>query len=73
MKQALVFCLCLAAIAVHAQKLNVLFPICDGLNGDLACYGHDRVQSPNIDRLAADGTDAEQTDGWQQVKRTVIR
>ncbi len=37
------------------QRPNVLFLICDDLNCDLSCYGHPKVQSPNIDRLAARG------------------
>ncbi|MCG6156097.1 sulfatase [Rubinisphaera margarita] len=37
------------------SRPNVLFIICDDLNCDLGCYGDDRVESPNIDRLAEQG------------------
>ncbi len=46
----------LSASLHAADKKNVLFLIADDLNCDLSCYGHPRVQTPNIDRLAARGT-----------------
>lgn len=38
-----------------ARKPNVLFLVADDLNCDLHCYGHARVVSPHIDRLASRG------------------
>lgn len=36
-------------------KKNVLFIVIDDLNNTLACYGHETVLTPNIDKLASQG------------------
>ena len=39
------------------QRPNILFILADDWGwGDLACYGHPRIRTPNLDRLAAQGT-----------------
>jgi uncharacterized sulfatase len=48
--------LALPAMGQGAEKLNVLFISVDDMNNDLGCYGHPLVKSPNIDRLAREGT-----------------
>ena len=41
-----------------AQKPNILFIFSDDWGwGDLSCHGHPYVKTPNIDRLAKEGTD----------------
>ena len=38
------------------KKPNLLIALCDDLGyGDLGCYGHPVVKTPNLDRLAAEG------------------
>ena len=38
------------------RKPNIIFIMADDLGyGDLGCYGQKRIQTPNIDRLAAEG------------------
>ena len=54
----LVSILC-ASSHVHAEtRPNILFIFADDWGwGDLGCHGHPYVKTPNIDRLAAEGTD----------------
>src|SRR5271157_4288263 len=47
--------LALRAPGAVPQKPNVLFLVVDDLRPELACYGRDYIQSPNIDRLAGRG------------------
>lgn len=54
------FCLMLLVLAagstVQAASPNFLFILCDDLGyGDLHCYGHPTIRSPNLDKLAAEG------------------
>jgi arylsulfatase A-like enzyme len=49
-----------SASSAQLRKPNVLLLVADDLNCDLHCYGHSRVQSPHIDRLAQRGVRFEQ-------------
>jgi len=57
MRRFIISCLftCLSALGTAAEKTNVLLIMADDLNNDLGCYGHPKVKSPNIDRLASQG------------------
>src|SRR3954465_13792678 len=42
--------------AAQAPKPNILIILCDDLGyGDLGCYGHEAIRTPNLDKLAAQG------------------
>ena len=46
-----------AAIAAAAPRPNIVFIFADDLGwGDLGCYGNRRIKTPNLDRLAGEGT-----------------
>ncbi len=47
--------LTMAGFAAAPAKRNVLFIAVDDLRPQLGCYGHPRIKSPNIDRLASRG------------------
>src|SRR5687767_15237624 len=43
--------------AAAAEKPNIIFILADDLGwGDLGCYGHPITRTPNLDRLAREGT-----------------
>lgn len=47
----------LGSVALAAEKPNVVFILCDDLaQGDLGCYGQKLIQTPNLDRMASEGT-----------------
>ncbi len=50
--------LCVASrLGARERSPNVIFILADDLGwGDLGCYGHPFTQTPNLDRLAAQGT-----------------
>jgi iduronate 2-sulfatase len=49
-------CILLAASPAFSQRPNVLFIAVDDLRVTLRCYGDDHVLSPQIDKLASEGT-----------------
>lgn len=52
----LVFLVLAAAVSAQSPKPNIIFILADDLGyGELGCYGQKLIQTPNIDRLAAEG------------------
>lgn len=55
MKRSLILSL-LCGLLHAAEKPNVIYILADDLGyGDLSCYGQEKFQTPNIDRLAKEG------------------
>jgi len=55
-KRILLTLAALVAVALTAADKNIVFVIADDLSPTLGCYGDVTAVTPNIDRLAADGT-----------------
>ena len=52
------FCSMFAMRLKAAEQPNILFIFADDWGwGDLSCHGHPYIRTPNIDRLASEGTD----------------
>lgn len=48
--------LCVTSQLRADDRPNIVVILCDDLGyGDLACYGHPHIQTPHLDRLAAEG------------------
>src|SRR3954468_11414601 len=43
-------------LAADAPRTNIVVLLCDDLGyGDLGCFGHPRIKTPELDRLAGEG------------------
>lgn len=57
MLRPLLLLLAACALAAETRKPNIIFILSDDLaQGDLGCYGQKLIQTPNLDRMAKEGT-----------------
>ena len=47
---------CLATLAPAEERPNILWFVVDDMSPNLGCHGEKAIQTPNLDRLAAEGT-----------------
>ena len=53
---ALIGILCGQSLAADAKHPNIVFILADDLGyGELGCYGQQKIRTPNLDRMAAEG------------------
>ncbi len=51
------FIVLISSMDTYAQKTNIIFVFADDWGfGDLGCYGNKEVSTPNLDKLASQGT-----------------
>ena len=53
----LAFCLSLSSLlqAEAAERPNVIWIVVDDMSPNFSCYGETAIQTPHVDRLAAEG------------------
>ena len=51
----LAVCITAASVA-HAERPNILWFVVDDMSANFSCYGETTIQTPNVDKLAAEGT-----------------
>src|SRR6056297_1018362 len=56
MKFIIALCFFAISVAYPAERPNIILIFVDDLGyGDLGCYGNEKIDTPNIDRLAEEG------------------